>query len=142
MQEPRDDSIRSRRARGGRLAGFLTLIVLVAPPGAPAAAPEGVDLASLEGWDIVVAPEASPSVGYAAEELQRFYQEASGRKLPIARGAKAGTGRHLFVGPGEAMRKSPVGFDVEGAELGGEGFGMVLRDGGFGLAGGEPSGTR
>ena len=43
-----------------------------------AAAPVGVDLASLEGWDIVVAEKALPAVSYAAEELQGLLGECPG----------------------------------------------------------------
>ena len=40
--------------------------------------PEGVDLAVLSGWDIVVAEDAIESEVFAAEEFQRLYQRAGG----------------------------------------------------------------
>ena len=43
----------------------------------------GVDLARLNGWDIVVGATAIPSERYAAEEFQRLFAEASGIRLPI-----------------------------------------------------------
>ena len=36
---------------------------------------EGVDLATMQGWDIVVSADAIPSEKYAAEEFQNFFAE-------------------------------------------------------------------
>ena len=83
-----------------------------------AAVPAGVDLARLDGWDIVVAPDAIASEIYAAEEFQKHLALAGGPKLPIVREA-ARPARHVFVGPGAAMRASPVGFETD--SLGGDG---------------------
>ena len=47
------------------------------------AEPKGVDLARLDGWDIVLGAEAIPSERYAAEEFQRLFAQASGIRLPI-----------------------------------------------------------
>ena len=44
---------------------------------------QGVDLAAMQGWDIVVADDAIASEIYAAEEFQEFFSQASGVKLPI-----------------------------------------------------------
>jgi hypothetical protein len=44
---------------------------------------DGVNLASLSGWDIVVAADAIASERYAAEELQRFLAEATGQRLEV-----------------------------------------------------------
>ena len=44
---------------------------------------EGVDLATMQGWDIVVSADAIPSEKYAAEEFQNFFAEACGVRLPI-----------------------------------------------------------
>ena len=50
-----------------------TALVLVCAAGA---SPEGVNLASLDGWDIVVSQEASPSEAYAAEQFQALLEQA------------------------------------------------------------------
>ena len=44
---------------------------------------KGVDLAAMQGWDIVVSTDAIPSEKYAAEEFQEFFAEASGIRLSI-----------------------------------------------------------
>ena len=75
---------------------------------APAAQP--VDLAALAGWNIVVAEDAIESEVYAAQEFQSLYQRAGGVKLPIVRKIER-PDRHVFVGPGKAMRGGAVGFD-------------------------------
>ena len=76
-----------------------------------AAAPRGVDLAALEGWDIVLPAEAIESETYAAEQLQHFLTKAAGRTVPIRREAD-GDAHHIFVGRSEAMRGANVGFDT------------------------------
>ena len=50
---------------------IIALVVAFACETAPTTAksPEGVDLARLNGWDIVVAVDAIPSEKYAAEEF-------------------------------------------------------------------------
>ncbi len=73
---------------------------------------EGLDLARLSGWDIVVADDAIASEIYAAEEFQEFFSQASGVKLPIVHKIERWD-KHVFVGPGKLMQASPVGFGVE-----------------------------
>jgi len=102
------------------------------------AAPRGVDLAAMDGWDIVVAPDSLPSEQYAAEQFQTFFAQATGKRLPIVNEAK-GRARHVFIGPGEAMRKSRCGFDTD--EFGPEDLRYVARDDVIVIAGGRPRGT-
>lgn len=103
------------------------------------AGPEaGVDLAQLNGWDIVLADDASASERYAAEEFQRLFAQASGIKLAIG-GAGITTEGHLFIGPSPAMRASAVGFDVD--DYGDEDLRIVVGDGNIAIAGGRPRGT-
>lgn len=101
-------------------------------------APEGVDLAALAGWDVVVAENAIASEVYAAEEFQRILHRASGPKLPIVRQITR-PDRHVFIGPSEALRKSAVGFDV--GSFGPEDLRIIVRDQNIAIAGGRPRGT-
>ncbi len=69
------------------------------------------------GYTIVIGTEASPSERHAAEELQTFFEQISGAKLPIS------TARHprmVLVGNSEALRALKV--NVPFAQLGSEGF--------------------
>jgi hypothetical protein len=103
-----------------------------------AAEPQGVDLAALKGWDIVVSAQAIASEAYAAEELQQFVAEATGEKLPIRQEAQGGA-HHIFVGESTAMRAANVGFDTAG--MGEEDLRIVVRDANIAIAGGRPRGT-
>ena len=113
------------------LALGLSLLIGCSPTGP-------VDLAAMKDWDIVVAPDASPSEVYAAGEFQGIFQRAAGVKLPIVRKVDRGD-RHVFIGPGEAMRASPVGFSVEGFSQ--EDLRIVARGRNIAIAGGRPRGT-
>src|SRR5688572_5234282 len=121
-----------------RFASGLVIGLISAATAADAESPAGVDLAALGGWDIVIAESASPSTAYAAEELQRFLEKASGSRLPVISMVDR-KDRHIFVGPGGAMGESPAGFTVEG--FGPEDLRIVIRDGAIAIAGGEPRGT-
>lgn len=123
------------RPRYGTLACVLLLGWTESTTAEP---PRGVDLAALDGWDIVVAADASPSVEYAAGELRSFLEEAFGPKLPVVRAADRPT-RHIFVGESAAMRASPVGFD--GSGFGPEDLRIVIRDDLIAIVGGAPRGT-
>ncbi|GMV96722.1 MAG: hypothetical protein AMXMBFR83_10830 [Phycisphaerae bacterium] len=103
-----------------------------------AAEPTGVDLSQLAGWDIVLAEDATPAERYAAEEFQAILKQATGDYLPIT-ASPARPDRHVFIGPGQAMRSSPAGFAVDG--MGPEDLRIVVRDGLIAIAGGRPRGT-
>ncbi|MBP7933037.1 MAG: DUF4838 domain-containing protein [Phycisphaerae bacterium] len=98
---------------------------------------KGVNLAGMDGWDIVLAEDATPSEQYAAEELQAFMAQC-GRKLPIVKDASR-PDAHVFVGAGKAMQAAKVGFSVEG--YGPEDLRIVIRDNNIAIAGGRPRGT-
>ena len=99
---------------------------------------EGVDLAQLNGWNIVVADDAIASEVYAAEEFQEFFRQASGLKLPIVHKIER-PDRHVFIGPSQAMCSSNVGFAVD--DFGDEDLRIIVRDGNIAIAGGRPRGT-
>ena len=82
---------------------------------APASTPQGVNLADLAGWDIIITEDAGPSVVYAAEEFQALFARASGVTLPIIQqaGPLISYQRHVFIGASPAMRASPVGFSTD-----------------------------
>ena len=122
----------------------LTAVAAVALSAVVCAVPQGVDLASLDGWDIVVAPDALPSEAFAAEELQGFLEQAGAGRLPILGKTDQSdpsdpSDHHVFVGPGQAMQGHPLGFSVE--EFGDEDFRIVIRDDVIIIAGGRPRGT-
>ncbi len=122
-----------------RSVTLLSISLIAASSRGPRAqTPQGVNLAALDGWDIVTAESPPPSVAYAADELQRFLEKASGLKLPVTSKVER-KDRHVFVGPSGPMRVSPAGFDVEG--FGPEDLRVVVRDGAIAIAGGEPRGT-
>ena len=73
---------------------------------------QGVNLARLKGWDIVVADDAIHNENYAAKEYQELFRQASGTKLPIVHKIKR-LDKHVFIGPGKVMQHSPVGFSVD-----------------------------
>ena len=100
--------------------------------------PKGVNLAAMQDWDIVVDKDAIVSEKHAAEQLQELFNQASGVKLPIVRQANR-PDRHIFVGAGQAMRSSNVGFDID--DLGEEDLRIKIRDGNIAIAGGRPRGT-
>ena len=114
------------------------LILLCAPVALAASLPQGVNLAALDGWDIVVAQDAIESEVFAAEELRQFLGQAGGAELPVVRESDR-PNRHIFVGAGEAMRESDLGFDV--SSFGQEDFRIVVRDDTIAIAGGRPRGT-
>ena len=116
-----------------------TLGLLLLASGATfAGVPKGVDLARLDGWDIVLAEDAIPSERYAAEEMQHHVQLATGLKLPIVASVDQ-PARHVFVGSGRLMQASPLGFSVD--EFGEEDLRIVIRNDNIVIAGGRPRGT-
>lgn len=106
--------------------------------GIPAAHGQGLNLARLAGWDIVLDEQAAPAEVYAAGEFRALFARASGIELPIVHSTDR-PDRHIFVGAGRAMRASPAGFSVE--DFGPEEFRIVVREDGVIIAGGRPRGT-
>ena len=100
--------------------------------------PRGVDLGSLQGWDIVTADDAIPSEAYAAEEFQSHVARATGVDLPIVKTTDR-PDRHVFIGPGKLMRSSAAGFTVDG--FGPEDLRIVIRNDNIVIAGGRHRGT-
>ena len=78
---------------------LLFLLIAVATSRLDAQRSDGVDLAAMQGWDIVVSEDAIPSETYAAEEFQTFFARAAGVRVPIVSSID-GPERHVFIGPG------------------------------------------
>ena len=114
-------------------ASFVLLISLVAAP-ATVAVPTGVDLARLDGWKIVVAPDAIASEAYAAEEFRDHLVRAGGPTLLIVREISS-TGRYIYIGPSKSLQASDVGFDV--SDFGPDDLRIVVRDEQIAIAGGR-----
>jgi hypothetical protein len=87
---------------------------------------------------IVVPADAIPSEGYAAEELQKFFEEATGIRLPITTEPGEAV-KCIYVGPGRVMKASVVGFDA--SEFGPEELRVVVGRSSVAIAGGRPRGT-
>jgi len=116
---------------------WIVLLLLCCP--AQAAVPQGVNLADLQDWDIVIPPDGEiPSEVYAAEEFQRHVAIATGHTLPVVKSIDR-PDRHVFIGSGKLMRESQLGFGVE--DFGPEDLRIVIRDGNIVIAGGRPRGT-
>jgi hypothetical protein len=117
---------------------FAFTLLLVAACSILAAVPQGVNMASINDWDIVVDKDAIPGERHAAEEFQTFVARAGGVKLPIVEGVDR-PDRHVFIGWSEIMLKSNVGFAVDGFDD--EDLRIVIRDNNIAIAGGRPRGT-
>ena len=100
--------------------------------------PVGINLAAMQGWDVVVADDAIPSERHAAEEFQQFFAQAAGINLPIVTQVNRAN-HHVFIGPSETLRSSKIGFEVN--NFGEEDLRIVIRDGNIAIAGGRPRGT-
>jgi hypothetical protein len=111
------------------LVGLLLSIVLVA---GMADASESVDLHDMQGWDIVVAHDASPSERYAAEEFRDHFGRATGIRLPLTGSARGAAG-HVLVGPGAA--------GMDPGDFGPEDLCIKVGKGCIAIAGGRPRGT-
>ena len=117
---------------------FLSLLIALAASPLQAQQSEGVTLAAMGGWDIVVADDAIPSEKYAAKEFQEFFAEASGIRLSIVTSVDR-PDRHVFIGPSQAMHSSSIGFGVD--DFGDEDLRIIIRNGNIAIAGGRPRGT-
>ncbi len=120
---------------------IILLCIMVVYP-VSAKVPNGVNLAKLGNWDIIISENASPSEIYAAEEFQNYFAKASGIQLPITRISNTATGRkyHIFIGSSPAMHASNVGFSTD--EFGEEDFRIIVRDDNIAIAGQSKTETR
>jgi hypothetical protein len=116
----------------------MLLLVITFTCSVLAVVPQGVNLAAISDWNIVVSKNAIPSERYAAEEFQTFFAQAGGGKLPIVETSDQ-PDRHIFIGQSELMLKSNVGFTVDGFDE--EDLRIVIRDNNISIAGGKPRGT-
>jgi hypothetical protein len=99
----------------------------------------GIRTDKMRDWTIILPADAIESEQYAAEELRTFFEQATGIALPITNETSAVTGGRIFVGAGEAMRASAVGFDTAG--MGSDDLRVVVGKRAIAIAGGRPRGT-
>ena len=97
------------------------------------------NMRDMRDWTIVLPADAIDSETYAAEELRTFFEQATGIELPITDGTTKSARGRIFVGAGEAMRASAVGFDTAG--FGPEDLRIVVGKRAIAIAGGRPRGT-
>ncbi len=111
----------------------------IAEQGEPQA-PSGkaVDLTDLTGWNIVLPGEPSPAERYAADELQRLLKQAGAPALPVVNRVQRQE-KHIYVGAGQAMQNSPLGFTVK--NFGPEDLRIRVANETVVIAGGRPRGT-
>jgi hypothetical protein len=102
------------------------------------AASRGLNLSELCDWDLVVDRDAVPSEHYAAEEFQQFFKQATGMELPIRHTAE-GDG-HVYIGPGAALEKSPLGFVMDRTYADDE-LRIVITADNVAVTGGRPRGV-
>lgn len=103
-----------------RLLGLAALVGLVVSARAQAAEPLILAEGGRSDYRIVVAEKASPSTRYAAEELRRFFKEATGAELPIVTDAAPAAEREILLG--DSSRLSALGVTVDFKRLGDEGY--------------------
>ncbi len=97
-----------------------------------------VTIDALRNWSIVVSEDAAACQHYAAEEFQRFYQQATGVLLPLKQTTTGRTG-HVFIGPGDALKESALGRLMQ-KEYAQEELRIVVAKGNIAILGG-PRGT-
>lgn len=99
---------------------------------------EPLNTAEMTDWTIVVSEEAIPSERYAAAEFQSLFRQATGIELPQSTAAAKAPG-NVFIGPGETMETSDIGFSAD--DLGEEGLRIRIAPNAIAIAGGRPRGT-
>jgi hypothetical protein len=92
----------------------------------------------MRDWDIVVDSEAIPSEKYAAQEFQRFFEQATGILLPV-HDTNVNASNHAYIGNSAALTESGIMVDV--SELGEEGLHVIIKKNLLAIVGGRPRGT-
>ena len=120
-------------------AASLFLAACTGPPVAREGAGVMLADAGRSDYQIVIPREVSPSVDYAAQELQDYLKKITGALLPIVTDTAPAQPREILVG--KSSRLDLLNVAIDWAALGKEGY--VLRTVGEKLviAGGEPRGT-
>ncbi len=90
-------------------------------------------------YTIVLAADASTSERRAADELQRFLEEISGARLPIATDSSNPRGNLILVG--QSRLTAALQFRIPFDQLGAEGFAIQSNGPHLAIAGGRQRGT-
>ena len=105
---------------------------------APNSPKNGPTIGQVNNFQIVLSADAIPSEKYAAQELQTFYQQATGVQLPIRRVAK--DSGNLFVGRHESLSK--LGYKIAASrKYGKEELQIIVDKQNIAILGGRPRGT-
>lgn len=99
---------------------------------------QSLECSQMQSWDIVVDEAASPSEKYAAQEFQHFFEEATGIALPV-RHTVDELADHVYIGQNAVLAEIGLGLDT--AELGDEGFCVIVQKELVAIVGGRPRGT-
>ncbi len=97
-----------------------------------------LDCTHMTNWDIVIDPQAIPAEKYAAEEFQRWFEEATGNALPIHQ-EDTEASHHVFIGQGDALTQSDFAIDADTMDH--EQFKIIVKGDGIAIVGGRPRGT-
>lgn len=128
-------------SRGFPGNGFPLLLVALTACGTSLVAGAGLRLAAggQSSYRIVVSAQAIPSERYAAEELQRYVEQATGARLPVVTDAEAPAPREILVGDSAHVRRLGLTPDTE--RLGPDGFFLRTEKKHLLIVGGRPRGT-
>ncbi|MFA6561488.1 MAG: DUF4838 domain-containing protein [Verrucomicrobiia bacterium] len=120
-------------------AALLFLTGCAGPPTARRATEPMLADAGRSDYQIVIARAASPSVNYAAQELQSYLEKITGARLPIVADTEAARPHEVLVG--KSSRMNSLGVAVDWSGLGKEGYILRTVNEQLVIAGGEPRGT-
>jgi len=101
-------------------------------------ASQTLDLSQLRDWQIVTAPDASPSELYAAQEFKSYFQQAVGIELPLSSNPSPST-RQIYIGPCISPISDLTGITLD--QLGEEGLYIRVTPDRILIVGGRPRGT-
>jgi len=90
-------------------------------------------------WRIVVSDKASLSEKYAAKELQTFFEQISGVRLPVVDDKGQVRKQEFVIGDNTHLRKLPVKINYK--KLGTDGYQLCTVNGSIVITGGRERGT-
>jgi hypothetical protein len=96
---------------------------------------EAIDLADLQGWQLVIPKSASETEKFAAEQFQTFLAQSTDVNLPIKK--EDCSEKCIFIGYNKLAKLEKL----KSAEYGEEGFAILVDVNNIYISGGRPRGT-